>query len=239
MNLPYVHADDFLLQLELRGITPLHPHVPIRAKPITPQLLLLIHTFMDDTSLHLAVWSCALVLFYTMARLGSILPSSGSTPTDKFLTRDRINFCQEGLLVTLIHTKTIQFGERRLHIPLLRIPSVLCPVAAFRATYGAKPASLQGPAFVYIHKQKIKWLTASVFVRTIRGILAAGGQDASAFTGHSFRRGGATWAFRSGMPGELIQICGDWASDAYKTYLEFSTRDKLDLAALLVKNLPH
>ena len=26
-----------------------------------------------------------------------------------------------------------------------------------------------------------------------------------------YRRGGATWAFRAGVPGELIQIYGDWA----------------------------
>ena len=58
------------------------------------------------------------------------------------------------------------------------------------------------------------------------------------FTGHSFRRGGATWAFDTGVPGELIQICGDWASDAYKRYLEFGLRRKLDLAAVFCRGLP-
>lgn len=42
------------------------------------------------------------------------------------------------------------------------------------------------------------------------------------YTGHSFRRGGATYAFRSGVPGELIQVMGDWKSDAYKRYFDFS-----------------
>ena len=36
----------------------------------------------------------------------------------------------------------------------------------------------------------------------------------------------------------MIQICGDWASDAYKAYLEFSMGDKLDLAARFSKYLP-
>ena len=58
------------------------------------------------------------------------------------------------------------------------------------------------------------------------------------YTGHSFRRGGASWAFQSGISGELIQVCGDWASDAYKKYLEFSMQNKLTLAALLTKDLP-
>ena len=76
---------------------------------------------------------------------------------------------------------------------------------------------------------------ASVSLQVMRH---AGVAEASLFTGHSFRRGGASWAFRSGVPGELIQICGDWASDSYKRYLEFSTQNKLDLAALLTRHLP-
>ena len=40
------------------------------------------------------------------------------------------------------------------------------------------------------------------------------------------------------MPGELIQICGDWSSDAYKKYLEFSMQNRVTLAALLMRDLP-
>ena len=193
---------------------------------------------MKDSSLHLAVWSCCLVLFFTMARLGSILPSSRSTPRHQFLTRDRINFCVEGLLITHIHTKTIQFGRRRLHTPLLKINSVLCPVAAFARYAHLFQAFSHVPAFVFLEKGQIKWLTKSTFIRTFRTIIAGGGNNPSYFTGHSFRHGGATWAFQCGMPGELIQICGDWVSHSYKRYLEFSTQNKLDLAALLTRNLP-
>ena len=238
LGVPYVHAEDFLLNLELRGIARLHPHVPVRAKPITPTILVDFHRLMDNSSLHCAVWSCCLVLFYTMARMGSILPSSGSTPRAQFLTRDRINFCQEGLMVTLIHTKTIQFGKRRLHIPLLKLDSVLCPVKAYARTSRFFQVFSHVPAFVFFEKTKVKWLTGSIFIRTFRDVMRKGGYDASDFTGHSFRRGGATWAFQCGMPGELIQICGDWVSDSYKRYLEFSTQNKLDLAALLTRNLP-
>ena len=238
LGLPYPHGEDFLLQLELRGISRLHPHVPIRAKPITPHILREFYIHMDNTSLHSAVWSCSLILFYTMARLGSILPSSLSTPRHEFLTHDRINFCEEGLLVTLVHTKTIQFGRRRLHIPLLRADSVLCPVKAFARTRSFIKVLKHIPAFVFMEDGKLKWLTTSIFIRTFRAIISRAGFQASDFTGHSFRRGGATWAFQCGMPGELIQICEDWVSDSYRRYLEFSTKNKLDLAALLIEKLP-
>ena len=47
---------------------------------------------------------------------------------------------------------------------------------------------------------------------------------------YRFRRGAASFAFRSGVPGELIQNFGDWASDAYKTYLEISLPVKVQVA---------
>ena len=68
-------------------------------------------------------------------------------------------------------------------------------------------------------------------------LASSGHRFANLFTGHSFRRGGATYAFEAGIPGELIQICGDWSSDCYKQYLEFSMQTKLDLAAQFARHL--
>ena len=239
LGLPFPHTEDFLLKLELRGIARLDPHVPLRATPVTPSVLLLFRRSMNDDSLHHAVWACSLFLFFTMARLGSILPKAGSTPLNTILTRNRVNFSKEGLVVTLLHTKTIQFGRRRLHIPLIKNDSTLCPVHAYEHALLHTGASQDGPAFVFLEKGRVRWLTSAIFVDTFRKVLKTGGLDHSQdFTGHSFRRGGATWAFQVGIPGELIQICGDWVSDAYKQYLEFSIDDKLQLAAHMVRHLP-
>ena len=234
LGFEYTHADDYYLKLLLRGISRLHPHCPQRAKPITPAILLALHHHMDhSSSLHSTVFACSLILFYTMARLGSILPSSGRTPKHTFLTGDRINSSKEGLLVTLIHTKTIQFGDRRLHIPLLKSESVLCPFRAYHSCLSFLGSNPFVPAFVFVQDNHIRWLTRSIFINTFRDVMrSAGIPEASSYTGHSFRRGGASWAFQAGVPGELIQICGDWVSDAYKLDLEFNMENKLDLAAL-------
>ena len=238
-GLPDIISDDFMLELEMRGISRLNPHVPQRARPVTPKILLLYYQGMDhSSSLHSSVWACSLFLFYTLSRLGSMLPTSHSTSKRKFLTKDRVNPSREGLLVTFLHTKTIQFGRRRLHIPLLCLDSVFCPVRAFlrAASFSSDVAS--GPAFTFRKHGRVCWLTTSIFIKTFRAVLAHRGLvGASSFTGHSFRRGGATWAFQAGVPGELIQICGDWASDSYKRYLEFSMQDKLHLAARFAKDL--
>ena len=50
------------------------------------------------------------------------------------------------------------------------------------------------------------------------------------FSSHSFRRGGATFAFQTGVSPELIQLHGDWASDSYKQYLHMSFATKLSVS---------
>ena len=239
-NLSFPHSDDYLLQLELRGIARQNPHVPVRAIPVTPSILLaFVRNMTPEDPLHSCVWACSLFLFFTMSRLGSILPGSSTTPMRTILTRDRVNFSTQGILITLLHTKTIQCGRRRLHIPLIKNNTALCPVLAFEQVLALSDPDPSGPAFTFPRNGKRAWLTSSIFISTFRSVLKAGGvAHASEFTGHSFRRGGATWAFQAGIPGELIQICGDWASDAYKLYLEFTMEDKLDLAASLVRHLP-
>ena len=56
------------------------------------------------------------------------------------------------------------------------------------------------------------------------------GLDPSAFSSHSLRRAGGTWAFRSQVPSELIKSHGDWASSAYLRYLDFSLDERLQVA---------
>ena len=61
--------------------------------------------------------------------------------------------------------------------------------------------------------------------------------EALSFRGHSSRRKGTSWAFSSGLPGEIIQVFGDWHSDAYKGYLDISMPLKLRVSEDMVAHL--
>ncbi|CAC5390133.1 unnamed protein product [Mytilus coruscus] len=50
---------------------------------------------------------------------------------------------------------------------------------------------------------------------------------------------GATFAFESKVSAELIQVHGDWASDAYKLYLQFSLSEKVTVAKAMAKFIPN
>ena len=63
------------------------------------------------------------------------------------------------------------------------------------------------------------------------------GLDPNAFSSHSLRRAGATWAFQSQVPGELIQTHGDWTSTAYLRYLDFSLNERLQVAEKMIDEI--
>ena len=53
----------------------------------------------------------------------------------------------------------------------------------------------------------------------LRGVIKQIGLNSELYSLHSFRRDGCTFSFQSGIPAELIQLHGDWKSDAYKKIL--------------------
>jgi len=168
-----------------------------------------------------------------MARLANIVPESAeSFDPRRHLTRGDIAVTSHGLLVTFKCTKTIHFGERLLHIPLLRIAgSPLCPVDAFLCMVRLVPARRSCPAFLFPGTRGLVPLTKRSFLSNFRACLSAAGiSSAESFRGHSFRRRAVSWAFSCGVPGELIQLYGDWSSDACKLHLEFRLESKLTLA---------
>ena len=52
----------------------------------------------------------------------------------------------------------------------------------------------------------------------------------SDYSWHSFRRVAAVFAFELGLADSAVQLLGDWASPAFKNYLEFSFLRKVSVA---------
>jgi hypothetical protein len=127
--------------------------------------------------------------------------------------------------------------ERVIQTPLVSIPgSPLCLVTAFKHMCEMLPASENSPAFLFPKGSGVVPVTYNVYNRYIKYFLNLIGLDNKLYSSHSFR---ATLDFSSKVPSELIQIHGDWASDAYKIYLEFSLKDKLLVSEYMTKTLLH
>ena len=93
---------------------------------------------------------------------------------------------------------------------------------------GASPGS--DPAFGVNVDSTYHPVTYQMLQRFIKTSVAQLGLDPRLFSSHSLRRAGASWAFRAWVPGELIKTQGDWASQAYLRYLEFSLTEICQVA---------
>lgn len=241
LNQPFP-KDIFFLKLTCRGLTKIKSYCPKRAEPITPELLIKIYAFLDiNKSEDSAYWCLFLLAFFLMARKSNLVPDTiGSFKLNKHLSRGQVQVFDDKLIVTFCWTKTIQSGERKLLIPVCNIPgSVLCPVKAFKQMCLLIPGSTSDPAFCVCRKNKNVPITYNQFQSKLRKLINIIGLDPKAYSSHSFRRGGASWAFKSKVSSNLIQMHGDWQSDAYKLYLEFDIDQKLEVSKLMSQNILH
>ena len=167
-----------------------------------------------------------------MSRKSNLVPDSvHSFDAKKQLPRGKVFISKGVAIVALEWTNSIQPGERRLKIPLVYIPgSVLCHVNAYIRMCKVIPAPDDSPAFVLRKHYRLVPVTYPQCLSKLRYIINKTGRVSELYSSHSFRRSGATFAFRSHIPSKLIQSHGDWENDAYKVYLEFSIADKISVA---------
>lgn len=115
-------------------------------------------------------------------------------------------------------TKTIQCGQRVLEIPLPWIMnSPYCPAGALLLSKKLVPHDTSYcPAFIFRLDNKVFPRTYSSFLTRLKPSLTTLGIDHSNYSGHSFCRGGTSFVLEC----DLIQAQGEWASNAYKAYLD-------------------
>ena len=115
-----------------------------------------------------------------------------------------------GAYLHVFKTKTIQFKQKILEIPLPVIPnSILCPVTALTTYFTLVPASSNSPVFLAPHGSGFTPVLARHFNLFLKRCVSSIGEDPSHFSSRSFRKGGATFAFNWGAPTEFIKTQGD------------------------------
>ena len=224
------HINNFIINLGLKGMARLKPYCIKQAEPITPIILKQIHDVLDLTDTHDTVYWCLfLFAFYLFARKSNLVPTVKKDIEKKlFLCRKDVKVMQNYLIVSMGWSKTIQFGERVLQTPVVEVPgSVLCPVTAYKNMCSKVKVSREEPLFMLSDKRCVFYRDLQ---KKLKDVIQKIGLDPNRFSSHGFRRGAANFAFRSNVPADLIQLQGDWKSDAYKKYLSLSIQDKMTVA---------
>ena len=78
-------------------------------------------------------------------------------------------------------------------------------------------------------------MTHSAFVIGFKNLVAKCGLNWTLYSGHSFRRGGATYCFNLGVDPNLIKMLGDWKSNAYLLYEETTEARRLQLPGAMAQ----
>ena len=178
--------------------------------------------------------------FLWFIRKSNVLAPAGIFNPDKHLCRRDILVHHWGLEIVARWTKTIQNRERILSVPLPCIPGhYLCPTAAIIYAFKCSPcAALDGPAFTFSTPLGVQPLRYPQFIMFLRQLLRRLGFPANQYAGHSFRRGGASFALQAGLSSDMLMLLGDWKSSAYTQYLEVPVSYKAQCLFHVVKALP-
>ena len=144
---------------------------------------------------------------FSASQILSPSPCRATTLPNTYLVPTSLS--AHGVLVICVRwSKTIQYKQRRLLIPVVRVPPghPLCAVQAYEHHLRCHPASSSTPAFLKSSDGEIKPISYDALGTKLRSVLASVGLDPSKYSTPSLRRGGASYAFKCGAPVELISL---------------------------------
>lgn len=227
LGLGHPFRDMPLLAMLRRGIRRRVGGAVRKKRPITPAMLLrwaaMLKTSTADPA-RVAVFACMLIAFFGFFRKATVavatesLSDPGNHLRRRDITVDRQAYC---LIIRVPRSKTNQFGERRDEVCVAGVRgSSIDPVWWYERMLQLSPAPPEAPAFGYSTGGRYSPVTHKLLVATTKAYAQCIGLDPREVAGHSFRRGGATFAFHVGVPDILIKLQGIWASAAYQGYIE-------------------
>ena len=193
-----------------------------------------------STDMDSSYWAAILIGFYTFFRKSNLIAKSvQGYNSSKRLSRSDFFIHPWGLVICVRWSKTIQFKQCRLLIPVVCLPPghPLCAVQAYEHHLCCHPATSSSPALLKSSDGEIKPITNDALGTKLHSCLASVGLDPSKYSTHSLHRDGASYAFKCGTRVELISLQGDWSSDAVLLYIAQPLERRLSVARLIASNI--
>ena len=127
------------------------------------------------------------------------------------LRRRHFTFYKWGMLIVIEKSKTIQFFERTVEIPVAYSPlEELCAVTWTLRHFNEVPAGAEDYAFRLSGPGGSVPQDYKSYQDTLKYICERAGLDPAKFSTHSMRRGGATFLSMIGVSVAEIKQRGDW-----------------------------
>jgi hypothetical protein len=221
------------VQQALTGLRRLGKGV-VRKLPITPFVLMKVLGVLDLASnFEVMVFTSMLIAFAAFLRKANVCAASTSlTHVQRALLRQDvvIDLQQYCLIITLRFMKNAQFKESVHRVVVAGNRGHPLDPVQWWITYTQRvPAPQSAAAFGFMENDAYKPLVHTQFVTWVKQLIKRSGIDNSGFSGHSFRRGAASFSFLCGLPETMIKELGAWRSQVYQVYLDMPFSKKLSV----------
>ena len=229
---------DFLLETTLQGLKRKLAGTPKQVLPIDPVVLRRMYKFVDvQKNSDLSTWCGFLLAFFCLFRKANLCPKESEDDPSVVLTRSDIEIDEVGqqVLVYVNFSKTNQFMQRSHVIPIPKNSDpALDLYTHLKLLFSKVKAGPESPALSFSSTQYINHRS---FTERLKKLILKAGLDPSLYSGHSFRRGGASYLYSIGGTTLMVQVLGDWSSQIFTRYLALSLEDRLDAQELIAANI--
>ena len=231
-------SNSFGLEATLQGIKRRLKGTPQFVLPINPAILRRMYKNINpNKTSDLSLWCSYLTAFYCLFRKSNVVPKNGNFDPECVLKRSDIVIDEESkhVLIYVNFSKTNQY-QRSFHV--IPIPANDDPALDLfrhiKSLFSSVIVAESSPAFMY---SKTSFITYRSFTDRLKGLLSKSGLDPSLYSGHSFRRGGASHLYGIGGTTLMVQVLGDWRSQIFTRYLYLSIEDRHAAQELIRNNI--
>lgn len=228
------------VDIVLDGVKRVLDHIVVQAPPITPQMLKAISKIVNNRNhTEVVIFTAMLTAFYLFLRSSNYTSKTvNSFDPNKQLIRADFTASESLILVHIKWSKTIQFRQKKLLVPLLKVASsAICPIRWINYMFQKIPAPHNAPAFAIPSRRGLIPLTYLQLNQQIKEWVSAIGFHGKSYSSHGLRRAGASWAYRVNISSLAIKLIGDWASQAYENYINFDIDNRLKAMIAFTKDL--
>lgn len=187
--------------------------------PVTRDILLKLLTQLDTkVETHAIIHAAYCLAFAAFLRVGEFTYSARDLRDLDFsswhLTRKSVDIQADRLVLSLPASKTDRFCKG-VTLTIVASNDKACAVSSIQNLFTQFPQPPSTPLF----HSAIGPFTREYLTAKLRSDIKRLGIKGN-FSGHSFRRGAATSAEKSGLSKDEIQLLGRWKSNAYKLYIQ-------------------
>jgi hypothetical protein len=190
--------------------------------PITIPILRSMFLYLD-LNIHddRVVWCAMCLAVSIMLRAGEFTSSTTNGHMYTPMLKAHLYFnesVRSHYYIMLAKSKTDKYGVG-IKLPVFATYDITCPYTAMWRLMSCYPAHLRNTAPLFTMSNNNP-LTKYVFMSRVSQLLNKAGYNSKLFSGHSFRKGGATSMALMGVADHIIQYIGRWRSNAYKLYIQ-------------------